>query len=180
MALVLNADIGDPAANAYADEAEATEELAYRAGASSWEDVDSDQKIQFLVTAARELDTLPLRGTRATDTQALEFPREGTDDNGFAMAAGEIPYFWWLANIEYAFWFSTHQTVSADLLNPATNNTKKAKSGDDEVEFFAPGADATDALSLSRFPAAVQRLVSRYVLEPAEAAWGSASVVRSS
>jgi hypothetical protein len=181
LALVLNAEIGDPAANAYADVAEANEQLAYRLGAASWEGADDDVKIQSLVTAARDLDALPLYGVRASDTQALEFPRTGTDENGVVLPADDIPYLWWLANIEYAFWLSAHQTTSAvDLLNPAVRVTKRAKSGDDEVEFFAPTSDQADATSIAQFPPAVQRLIARFVYDDVPALWGSASVTRSS
>ena len=181
MPLELDATVGGISSNAYADVAEADEELAYRVGASAWVNEGDDEKIQDLVTAARELDTLPLRGERASPLQALEFPRTGLDANGDELPADEIPYLWWVANIELANWFAANRASGGDLLSPIPNQTKKAKSGDDEVEFFAPNAEERDAHSLSRFPAVVQRLISSFVMieEPATG-WGSAIVVRGS
>jgi hypothetical protein len=90
VALTLDATPGGAAANAYAEVAEADEELSYRVGAEAWATETADQKIQDLVTAASIIDSLPLMGEPSTDDQAMQFPRDG---NTF------IPTFVWKANI---------------------------------------------------------------------------------
>jgi hypothetical protein len=186
LALQLVATVGAANANAYATVIEASAALAYRVGGSVWEDEDDDAKIQDLVTARVDLDTLPLYGTRESDSQSLEFPREGTDANGDDLPSGEIPAAWKQANIELAFFYAQRrlalpaaQQTSVEVLNNAPNNRKRVKSGEDEVEFFAPSDEEAYTL-LSHFPAIVQRLVARFVFADVPALWGSATVTRTS
>lgn len=186
MALQVDATVGGPSANAYATVLEANAAASYRVGGELWENEGEDEKVQDLVTARVDLDTLPLYGTRATDTQALEFPREGTDANFDPLPTGEIPDAWKRANIELAFFYAQRRAAAAaanqttvEVLNNAPNNRKRVKSGEDEVEFFAPSSYDTDTL-LAHFPAVVQRLVERYVYADTPALWGSAPVTRTS
>src|SRR4051812_24110772 len=93
MALTLVATPGAPDANAYATVAEATDELSYRVGGEAWADETADQQIQALVTAASMIDALPLLGAPSDSGQAMQFPRDGSD---------EIPLEVWKANIVLA------------------------------------------------------------------------------
>lgn len=172
MALTLVATPGAVDANAYADVSEADAELAYRVGGEPWANETTDQKIQDLVTAASIIDALTLSGGPSTDTQSMEFPRNGDSD---------IPTDIWKANIVLALDLARkRQAGIVDVVNPAVNNTKRAKSGDDEVEFFQPSSDLADPNSLSQLPLEVQRLLSDFVLILTPQGWGSAPVVRTS
>jgi hypothetical protein len=172
VALTLVATPGANNANAYADVSEADLELSYRVGGEAWADETPDQKIQALVTAASMIDALPLTGEPSSDTQSMQFPRDGDD---------EIPWQVFKANIVLALDLARkRQAGTVDVVNPALSNTKRAKSGDDEVEFFQQASDLTDPYGLSSLPLEVQRLLSLFVLTPASFAWGSATVTRTS
>lgn len=172
MALTLIATPGAANANAYATVAEADTELSYRVGGEAWADETPDQKIQALVTAASMIDALPLIGEPTSDTQSMQFPRSGDD---------EIPWQVFKANIVLALDLARkRQAGTVDVVNPALSLTKRAKSGDDEVEFFAQASDMADPYSLASLPLEVQRLLTLFVLVPASLAWGSAPVTRTS
>lgn len=172
MALVLDNTVGGPVANAYADEAEATEELSYRVGAELWDNEDADQKIQDLVTGASIIDALPLIGAPSSDTQSMQFPRDGDVD---------IPGAVWKANIVLALDIARkRQAGIADVVNPTISNTKSAQSGDDKVEFFQASSDLADPDSISQLPLEVQRLLSSFILVLSTQGWGSATVSRTS
>jgi hypothetical protein len=172
MALVLVATPAAANANAYADVAEATDELAYDPGGAAWVVETGDEQIQDLVTGARIIDSLPLLGEPSTDTQALEFPRDGDS---------EIPTAIWKANILLALDIAKKRQAGAtDVVNPVVSNVQRARSGDDEVQFFAPSSDLTNPDSLASLPLEVQRLLGPYIFVASELAWGSAPVVRTS
>lgn len=172
MPLTLVATPGAANANAYADVAEADDFLSYRVGGEAWADETADQKIQALVTGASMIDALPLIGEPSSDTQALQFPRDGDD---------EIPTEVWKANIVLALDMARkRQAGIIDVVNPVLTTTKRAKSGDDEVEFFQQSSELTDPYGLSSLPLEVQRLLTLWVLLPAAFGWGSAEVTRTS
>jgi hypothetical protein len=60
------------------------------------------------------------------------------------------------------------------------SNVQRARSGDDEVQFFAPSTDLTDPDSMAALPLEVQRLLTLWVILPVSLGWGSATVVRNS
>jgi hypothetical protein len=172
LALTLVATPGGANSNAYATVAEATTELSYRVGGEAWVDETSDQQIQDLVTAASVIDALILSGEPSTTTQAMAFPRDGETD---------IPLEVWKANIVLALDIAKkRQAGVVDVVNPALSNVQRAKSGDDEVQFFAQSSDLNDPYSLYNLPLEVQRLLTLFVVIPASLGWGSATVVRTS
>lgn len=61
--------------NSYIDIDGADEYFAGRLHAESWSGADSETKEKALKQATREIDRQPLTGRKATDTQALAFPR---------------------------------------------------------------------------------------------------------
>ena len=61
--------------NSYIDIDGADEYCAGRLHAESWEQADDSTKEKALKQATREIDRQPLTGRKATDTQALAFPR---------------------------------------------------------------------------------------------------------
>lgn len=185
MPLTLVATAGASNANAYADVATASAAAAYRIGADAvaWLALSADQKIQSLVTATRDIDTLLFTGDRATSTQALEWPRTGTDYADTVLPATLVS-----ATIELAFSYAPAFAVGAtiDPLNPDTTaaRLKREKVGPLESEWFAPatGPDVygAEATGLERFPGIVQRLLAPLLWLAAVNTWGSAAVVRTS
>jgi hypothetical protein len=172
LALTLVATPGADDANAYATVAEADDELSYRVGGEAWDTETADQKIQDLVTAASIIDGLLLNGEPSTDSQSMQFPRDGDTD---------IPLEVWKANILLALDVAKKRQAGAtDVVNPTVSTTKRARSGDDEVEFFEPVADLRDPYSLAALPLEVQRLLTLWVILPVSLGWGSATVVRNS
>ncbi len=179
MPLELEATPGADDANAYADEDTAEEYAGYRVGGAAFIALESDQKIQALVTATRDIDTLAdvFIGERATDDQALEWPRSGTN-----FGDDELPDNLVNATIELAMSyvpaFASGSTVDVLNADPSDGLVKREKLDVIETEWFEPRAHEAD--SFSRFPAAVQRLLAPLVELPVEGEWGAATVERGS
>ncbi|HYD52920.1 MAG TPA: DnaT-like ssDNA-binding protein [Gemmatimonadaceae bacterium] len=97
MAVTLDSTVGGANANTYATRAGASAYLEASAYAAAWAALaDTDAaRGPFLIRAARALDALlepNAPGVRATDTQALAWPREGVPTpRGHVYAASEIP-----------------------------------------------------------------------------------------
>lgn len=183
MPLTLVATPGSSSANAYATVVEATAIADYRLGSAGWTSLSSDQKIQALVTAARDIDSLEgsapgliggFLGERSSDTQALAWPRAGSDYD-----EDELPKTLVDANIELALSYTPVIAAGTDVLNTdrTNGNVKRKKVDVLETEFFAPNEDG--ALSMERFPPIVQRLLTPLVLVATDV-WGTGDVTRSS
>jgi hypothetical protein len=181
MPLVLEATPGADDANAYATVAEADEYTSYRVGSAAWAALTADQKIQALVTAAGDIDTLEndpgFIGERTDDLQSMAWPRTGTDyaDDGLPLTRVN-------ATIElamtYAPAFATGSTTDVLATESGNGNITREKVGPLETEYFAAGSGG--ATAFTRFPAVVQRLLFALVQLPADAGWGSATVTRGS
>lgn len=179
MPLELIADPGAEDANAYADVEDADAYAEYRVGGAAFVALTEDQKIQALVTAARAIDTIgdDFIGDRATSTQALEWPRTGTDYDD-----DELPDTLVRANIELAMSYvpAFAAGYTGDVLNPSRTDgmVKRKKIDVLETEWFAPRT--TDATAIERFPDAVQQLLAPLVITETANDWGSATVERGS
>lgn len=175
MTLTLRATAGAPDANAYATVEEADASLGYRVGAAAWASLTADQKVQALVTATRDLDTLSFIGTRATATQALEWPRVGTPYPADAIPAKLVQ-----ATIEHAFSLVPAITgaVEGDPLAPVPSNVKERTVDVITTVYFEP--KPVGATTLERFSAPVQRLLTDLVRTVVTKAWGSSTAVRTS
>lgn len=176
MALVLIATVGTADANSYATVAEADEYASYRVGGAAFIALTSDQKIQALVTATSDIDTLEalpgLLGDRYTDTQALAFPRDdATLPDTLVPATIELA-------MSYAPAFATGSTIDVLNQNRTDGNVKRKVVDVLETEWFAPRT--TEATVLDRFPDVVQRLLMPLVVPDASQAWGTGVVVRGS
>lgn len=178
MALTLDATVGGPASNSYATVAAATLVADYQLGAAGWAALTADQKIQALVTATRDIDSIEgvlpgFIGVRATDTQALAWPRAGTDDYD----DNELPDVLVEATIALALSYIGAVAAGSDVLNTdrTNGNVKRKKVDVLETEYFAPTEDS--ALILSRFPPIVQRLLTS-LMNLVIGGWGSANVSR--
>jgi hypothetical protein len=80
MAIVLDATVGGAAANTYVTLAEATaiiDGFVQDADVQHWGSGNTDSRNRALFTATQRLDRERYLGARATDTQALQWPRTG-------------------------------------------------------------------------------------------------------
>jgi hypothetical protein len=80
MAIVLDATIGGASANSYLTLAEAQaiiDGFVQDADVTAWASATTDQKNRALFSATQRLDRERFLGARATDTQALQWPRTG-------------------------------------------------------------------------------------------------------
>jgi len=190
--LTLDATVGGASSNSYATVDAAGEVAAYRIGGAAFVALTSDQQIQALVTATRDIDSIAgvspgfvggFLGDRATDTQALAWPRAGTPFDPTTLPDDLVS-----ATIELAISYAPlfQPGASTDPLNedPNVGNIKVDKTDVLSTEYFAPRFIApytTQANAIQRFPAFVQRLLLSLVVVPSSF-WraGSATVTRSS
>jgi hypothetical protein len=80
MAITIDATVGGANANSYltlADAEAIIEGLVQDADVTAWSSATTDQKNRALFTATQRLDRERYLGARATDTQALQWPRTG-------------------------------------------------------------------------------------------------------
>lgn len=80
MTLVVNAAVGDPAANSFVLESEAIAFAATRLNLIGWVTLAgttcTQTEVQALMESTREMSALLYQGYRASSTQALSWPRE--------------------------------------------------------------------------------------------------------
>lgn len=90
--MALDATVGGSTSNSYQTRDAASEYFARRLRTSAWDDAtDSDQDLA-LMTAAARLDQEEFVGYRATDEQAMKFPRTCTyNEDGRYYASDAIP-----------------------------------------------------------------------------------------
>ena len=80
MAITINASVGAADANSYltlADAQAIIDGFVEDADVTAWASATTDQKNRALFTATQRLDRERFLGARATDTQALQWPRTG-------------------------------------------------------------------------------------------------------
>jgi hypothetical protein len=80
MAIAIDATVGGASANSYltlADAQAIIDGFVEDADATAWASATTDQKNRALFTATQRLDRERYLGARATDTQALQWPRTG-------------------------------------------------------------------------------------------------------
>ena len=80
MAITLDATVGGASANTYltlSDAQDIVDGLVQDDDVVAWASATTDQKNRALYTAAQRLDRERYLGARATDTQALQWPRTG-------------------------------------------------------------------------------------------------------
>ncbi len=160
-------------ANAYSTVEEAAEYASYRVGGAAFMALTDDQKVQALVTAASDINTLEtipgFVGSRYSDEQSLAWPRDSAN----------LPANLVAANIELAMYYASAFSTGSDVLNrdTANGNVKRKRIGPLETEWFAP--NSASATAFERLPPVVQRLLYDLVLH-VPSAWGSAEVRRGS
>ena len=80
MAVTIDATAGDASANSYitlSDAQDIVDGMVEDADVTAWASATDDQKNRALYTATQRLDRERFIGARATDTQALQWPRTG-------------------------------------------------------------------------------------------------------
>lgn len=137
MPLVLVSTPGAADANTYASKAEAdviAEELYPVPG---WTAVPAPTQYRALVAATRQLDLFPWIGEKATDTQALDWPRRGTPFGEL-----EIPAAVKRATCRLAIWMADQQGDPASTTGAS-------------ITSFSFGSE----MSVTRNPGSASRLV---------------------
>ena len=80
MAVTIDATAGDASANSYltlSDAQDIVDGMVEDADVTAWASATTDQKNRALYTATQRLDRERFLGAKATDTQALQWPRTG-------------------------------------------------------------------------------------------------------
>lgn len=152
MAVTIVATAGSATANSYVTLAQADSYMESRLNASSWDDATEDNQNRALVEATRELDVLMYGGRKATDTQALQWPRDNAVDpdspNAWLFENTEIPQRLKDAQCELAFQFIKAGTTDVAALDATTNIASKSVDVL-STEYVAPHARAK---GLKRYP----------------------------
>jgi hypothetical protein len=106
----------------YADVTFGDAAIAEMSDQGSWTSSTSADKLRYLQSASRLIDTLPLIGWKTSTTQDQEFPRFGDS---------AIPYAVSMATVILA------RDISSGLVSTTPSlNLKKEKIGDAEWEYF--------------------------------------------
>jgi hypothetical protein len=120
MSASITATVGSASANSYLTIAAADTIAATMLGTLAWTTATTDEKTRALITATRGLDTLDWIGYRATETQALDWPRTGAACGDLSYADNEIP-----EPIQY----STFDLANALLTTPNLLQSPTGSSG---------------------------------------------------
>jgi hypothetical protein len=160
-------------ANSYVTVSEADDYLSSRLNASAWTDASAPQRIAALIEAQRTLTPLGYIGRRATETQALAWPRERApnpdDPFGRDYSTAVVPQRVKDAACELAMEFL--KSGAADLAAISdTQNVIREKVDVLEVQYSEPQDRIT---GLAKFP----RIIA--LLTPLWVGVGSLRVVRS-
>lgn len=125
--------VGD---NSYVTVAEADAYFADSINSAGWDGADAPTKDKALISATRYLDRQRWQGTKTVSTQNLEWPRSGVTCNGDPVDSDEVPDEIKESQYEMAQ-ILIQDPTSGNNLNTGSN-TKRAKAGSAEVEFFRP------------------------------------------
>lgn len=145
---------GDPAANSFVTLAEATAYMLGRLNSTPWDSASTDQQNRALVEATMEISALYWKGTQATSTQALQWPRWFVPNpdvlwsGPFYYDSTIVPVRVKNATMELAFQFLVAGTTDIASLDP-TIGIKIDKVDVLSTEYFEP---ARRARGLARFP----------------------------
>lgn len=142
----------------YVTVVEADTFLAKSIRATSWASLDNDTKEAALVSAAREMQTLPWIGTLTTPGQALSWPRSGvTDREGQAISSATVPQDIKNGQIEWAFVLASTPALEGAGSAAFGSNDKSYRAGSVAIEFFRQ----TDSPGVS--PSVVLRWIGHYL-----------------
>lgn len=133
MSLTIVATAGAADANSFATEAEVIAYMAARLNATAWTTVTgstcTENEKAALIEATREVSTLDFLGLRATDTQALSWPRQYAADPDSAyqdyFLTTTVPQRVKDATCELAFQFLKSGTIDLAALDTLSGVTEK-------------------------------------------------------
>jgi|TARA_X000001382_G_scaffold119462_1_gene100268 hypothetical protein len=108
----------------------------------------SDTNLRYIYRAMTYFESLRFQGDKATDEQALQWPRTGVTIDGYGIDSDEIPNEVLVAIYEIAYGYEQEYGIDS----PVSRETLKEKVGDLEVEYKASSADRV------LLPAATQAL----------------------
>jgi hypothetical protein len=153
MAVTIDATTGGASSNSYATLATAETYMESRLNADLWDAATDDSKNRALVEATREIDVLTYDGKRATDTQALSWPRywavDPDDPNGDYYGVTTLPTRVVTATCELAFQFIKAGTTDLAVPDP-TDGVIRKKIDVLETEYARPYERRV--VGLQRFP----------------------------
>lgn len=158
MAVTIDATSGGASSNSYVTLVEAQAYMDTRLNGSAWDSASTDSQNRALVEATRELTVMRFIGLKATNTQALQWPRSFAENPDAPwpglqwFGTTEIPQRVKDAACEIAFQFLNLGTTDLAALDP-TLNTQTKKVDVLETTYFAPGQRAQ---GINRFPRAVK------------------------
>ena len=148
----------------YGDADGLKEYLAGKLGPLAYDSADTSSKSKALVSATRWIDREKWQGTMTDEVtpQPLEWPRTGVVDcDGDAVDPVEIPAGIINGAYELAEILLGNPTASESATTGS--NTKRAKAGSAEIEFFRPGSADGSGGSGTIFPIPAQKLVGCYL-----------------
>jgi hypothetical protein len=184
--LTIDPSVGGVESNSYGTVDEADAYFAARMNGLPWlATSDVEVKQQALITATNRLDQEQYRGKRASDIQALAFPRTGIMADGFPVAPDVIPPAVKYAEFEEALALIIAGT--SDVLSASGNEGIQSVDADGvRVVFRDPHVAVTageyplaaDDPSLS-LPEQVYRLLRNWITTGYRATSGTVRLVRS-
>ena len=158
MALTIDATVGGASSNSFITLAEAETYMEGRGNKSTWTDASADEKNIALVEATRDISLMCFIGVRASDTQALSWPRDWAinpdDPNNAYYENTVIPQRVKDATAEYAFQYIKAGSTDVGALNPLTNVKKKVVDVL-STEYFSPSGTPT---GVARYPGVISQL----------------------
>ncbi len=103
-------------ANAYLDAQAADAYFATRRGADAWGTLDAAGKDAVLIQATREVDRRDFRGRRASEDQALSWPRTSVRRDGVLLPSDSVPQLVQDATCEVALFVASDAGLIQDAL----------------------------------------------------------------
>lgn len=153
MAVAIDASAGGAASNSFVTLAEATTYMESRLNDSTWTAASIDNQNRALVEATREISVMRFKGERATEAQALSWPRQNAQNPdspyGWLFESTVIPQRVKDATMELAFQFIKAGTSDLAVADAETGVQEKTI---DVIttRWFSPGSKATGLSKLTR------------------------------
>lgn len=168
MAITIVATVGGASSNSFAELADFSSYMEGRLNSDAFDDATTDDKNRALAEATRWLSALMWQGVRASDTQALAWPRElvrdPDDPHHNYFDDDEIPARVERATYELAFAFLKAGTSDIASLD-SDRLVKRTRIDVIETEYVDP---ARRPQGLSRYPAVMREVAPLLASTPLE------------
>lgn len=133
------ADVGAANANSYVTVAEADSYFGDAFGKSLWAPASSDQRSALVITASRTLDQyIEWAGQKATEYQAMEWPRSGVYDRFGKMYDDDVVP----TTVKYATFELAYYILENGGLSFSNQTIDTVKVGSIEVDFTPRSVDS--------------------------------------